>query len=336
MHYEFYARYPEELITGSQNAEQLNSSLIGKFNDTSVLRNGRALVERLKTGGANISYFEVLYPGVLVGMGYPHEISKEAFDINEKEKRENVKGQINCGIMLDYVTGDPYIPGTTIKGIIAHMLRLAAKNDDVLEYIKSIAKLGDEFDSKAADKFVEKYLENGDVFFDAFWVGKKKGTSTSELVGIEHITPQLNPIKNPVPISMLKIMPGSVIAIGYGLISEENPIVDADKRAEIYKAILKANGVGAKTNVGFGIIEDINENAIYIPEKKDTGLNSDRKTSSNSHNNERNNNGGARSNSGASIGVCVKCGNPTDKNAKTGEYFRYCRKCNLEYKKKQG
>ena len=44
------------------------------------------------------------YPGVLIGTGNPHEISME--------------NAIKCGFSFDYVTGLPYIPGSSIKGML--------------------------------------------------------------------------------------------------------------------------------------------------------------------------------------------------------------------------
>ena len=58
---------------------------------------------RLRVAGSRFELYTA-YPGVLIGTGNPHEISME--------------NAIKCGFSFDYVTGLPYIPGSSIKGML--------------------------------------------------------------------------------------------------------------------------------------------------------------------------------------------------------------------------
>ena len=66
-----------------------------------------------------------------------------------------------------------------------------------------------------------------------------------------------NPLKNPIPIPMLKIAPGCVMefrfALGDSIINGNTYF--ASCKSEIFKKILGTVGVGAKTNVGYGQLE---------------------------------------------------------------------------------
>ena len=44
------------------------------------------------------------YPGLLIGAGYPHDAKLDE--------------AIKCGFTFDYVTGIPYIPGSSLKGML--------------------------------------------------------------------------------------------------------------------------------------------------------------------------------------------------------------------------
>ena len=114
MHYIFHREYYEsdrnghslDLSGASNNnrehialVEQRNRDLFGfqflPFNYLSRLKQCNGYVP--------ITMY-VTYPGLLAGIGYPHD--------------SQVKGPIDGGFFFDYVTGLPVIPGSTLKGVL--------------------------------------------------------------------------------------------------------------------------------------------------------------------------------------------------------------------------
>lgn len=233
MHYLFNRYYLEKMVYGVDNITEFNNSLIAQFNQRQgdFFVNNNKYIKKLKPFGCIVEYYRVLYPGVLVGLGYPHEVS-----INDNEKN---KGQIVCGLSLDYVTGCPYIPGSSIKGIIKHAIK---------KYSGQYVGISDE----DVDE---------DIFYGAYFAGEyieneQKNCGKYNLIGKEYITPHKSITKNPMPISMLKIMPGTVLAVVYKINSKD------ELKKKIYNQIISDLGVGAKTNVGFGSVEKIEKEKV--------------------------------------------------------------------------
>lgn len=168
------------------------------------------------------------YPGLLIGTGNPHGTGFSTEDIN-------------VGFSFDYVTGQPYIPGSSVKGV----LRSYFKNTP--EVIAEI--LGqDSIDIKELEKDI--FDDGKDVFFDAvIYDGDKNGG----IVGKDYITPHSSPIKNPVPIFIIKVLPDVRIEFRFAL---ENGILTAGKKKWLFKELLCLFGVGAKTNVGYGVLQE--------------------------------------------------------------------------------
>ena len=252
VNYLFNREYTEALLKG-RKAENLNTELITAINDSISNNIKKGLPEAiLDEVDVHKAYFAVRYPGVLVGLGYPHELS-------EGPEQSELKGQISGGFMFDYVTGLPYIPGSSIKGIVRHIFDNACDNDEYLQYLNSICE--NKFTEEQLKEYIHEHFgmtDGGgtDVFYDAYVSGPD---NIKDYIGLENITPHSNALKNPIPITMLKIMPGVLIKVA---------IKTDDKSFCVYKRILQDMGVGAKTNVGFGIIEEVkNKNNTHPDEK---------------------------------------------------------------------
>ena len=67
------------------------------------------------------------------------------------------------------------------------------------------------------------------------------------------ITPHKDPLKNPVPISFLKVAPGCQVEFRFRLVDS---IITAEEKKKIFKRIIRKYGLGAKTNVGYGQFEE--------------------------------------------------------------------------------
>lgn len=215
-------------------------------------------LEHLKHASKGVVSFqtfslETIYPGLMIGTGNPHDLKS--------------KGSIYSGFSFDYVTGLPYIPGSSVKGVLKSVFPTKEDtkddtNQQKMEYIKSLLKpvLSDEEVYGLKDNI----FEDNDVFLDAY----PCPTSKQQCLALEFITPHSDIIKNPIPINCLKVKPGISFEFGFYLneyklsdevqnecqLSDGVQITVKDK-IELFKTILTDVGIGAKTNVGFGQLE---------------------------------------------------------------------------------
>ena len=167
----------------------------------------------------NVSFdLRVESAGLLIGSGYPHAI-------------KSVNEGVNLGLSLDYTMGFPYIPGSSIKGVVKHVVEDKNKKE-YFESLKKELNIGELDFSK-------------DVFLDAEIVANNE-----EVLDEDFITPHKELTKNPVPIKFLKVKKGVVFRFQFIFKNE------SQKKEEFVKRVIKDLGLGAKTNVGYGRFED--------------------------------------------------------------------------------
>ena len=180
------------------------------------------------------------YPGLLAGSGYAHGIS----DNNDAK----------IGFTFDYVTGQPIIPGSSVKGII----RSAFNHPEIIR-----EELNQMFEKEDIEALKKDIFENRDIFFDAV---VRYVPCDKPLLGTDYITPHSSPIKNPVPVKFVKVMPGVFLEFRFKLFDTkiilkngtEFTLTSAQKET-LFKAILLLLGVGAKTNIGYGNLAEPDE-----------------------------------------------------------------------------
>lgn len=198
-------------------------------------------------GVASVQIFslQAIYPGLMIGTGSPHDLKS--------------KGSIYSGFSFDYVTGLPYIPGSSVKGILKSVFpRKEDTKDDInqqkMEYIKSLLKPG--LSDEVVYGLKDDIFEDNDVFLDAYPTSKNK--TKQQCLALEFITPHSDIIKNPIPINCLKVKPGISFEFGFYLKDcqlSDGVKVTVKEKIELFKSILTDVGIGAKTNVGFGQLE---------------------------------------------------------------------------------
>lgn len=159
--------------------------------------------------------------------------------------------EIKNGFSFDYTTGQPYIPASSVKGTLRSYFK--EKRMAVSEIIKTKTEI--EFSTKEMELLESDIFDNSDVFLDAVI---HNGDKDGYILSTDYITPHESPTKNPVPIRILKINPGVQIEfrfiLNYHTINEKT--VSQKMLEEIFKELLSLFGVGAKTNVGYGILND--------------------------------------------------------------------------------
>jgi CRISPR-associated protein Cmr6 len=176
---------------------------------------------------SNDFLLKVCYPGLLVGIGNPHDAGAG-------------NDEIGVGFSFDYVTGQPYIPGSTVKGVLrshfkSHPEAVAALCGQDLAWVKALE---------------EEIFENADVFFDAVVYS---GNPEEKLIGLEFVTPHKSLTENPIPIKMIKILPDVRFSFRFRL--KDSAHMTAAAKEALFKELLCLFGIGAKTNVGFGILK---------------------------------------------------------------------------------
>ena len=197
---------------------------------------------------SNSFLMETAYPGLLVGTGYAHGV--------------DIEPDIKVGFSFDYVTGQPYIPGSSVKGllrsyfaypaVIAELLGTALSDDIKAQPAEFIGKLEE---SIFGDKDTSSQTQ--DIFFDAVI---RHGDENGHILGDDYITPHVSGVtKNPTPIQLIKILPKVVLEFSFVLHDSDidGVIIDAQAKEKLFSAILAHFGIGAKTNVGYGVLTPV-------------------------------------------------------------------------------
>lgn len=185
------------------------------------------------------------YPGLLMGTGYEHAI--------------NAEDAFMCGFSFDFVTGLPYLPGSSLKGILRNCFP-SGKEDDPktaskVAMIKGLLEKS-ELSEEQILKLKDSIFDNNDIFYDVYPEMKETG---EKLIAEEYVTPHTKGIfANPIPIKLIKVKPGVTFRFSFELHDYEDESglkVSSDEKKELFMKLVKLMGIGAKTNVGFGKME---------------------------------------------------------------------------------
>lgn len=192
------------------------------------------------------------YPGVLIGTGSAHETG--------------AKNEMLLGFTLDYVTGIPYLPGSSLKGLLRSAFKFGDSKESETEYIQeTLAAITGKDVRKKNIEDLETALfadpDNEIVFLDSFIQGMTADAGeNAAYMGIDYITPHKgDPLKNPIPLPLLRINPNVVFDFRFHLQDvkiKDGPVYPAETIQKLFTEILKDFGIGAKTHVGYGMLED--------------------------------------------------------------------------------
>ena len=198
---------------------------------------------------------QTTYPGLLIGSGYTHEVGAE--------------GEFKLGFFFDHTTGLPTIPGSSVKGVLRSVFpsldnKGKSKKHNAGQRIQYIKELltninvpnAQNIDIDLLEKEIFDGIRNGkntpvykrDIFHDTIIAATEN--KDKKFLGDDSITPHgNNPLKNPIPLKFMKILPQVKFRFQFHL---ENGIIDAEQKLQLFEQILKDIGIGAKTNVGYG------------------------------------------------------------------------------------
>lgn len=258
-----------------------------------------------------VFYLRTTYPGLIIGSGNMHG----AGDLGDSDD------DVNMGFSFDYVTGQPYIPGSSVKGV----LRSHFKNhpEAVADILNNNGNFGISKDDVAN---LEKMIfDNSDVFLDAVVYDSNE---KNKLLDFDYITPHNEVTQNPVPIRILKVLPNVCFEFRFVLSDREinGKKLSAGKLKWIFSELLCIFGAGAKTNVGYGAFVKSNDKRIdkiasahkessYV-QTGSIAKKTDYKKSSNSVNVDT-----------SERVKCSHCNFSNYKYSKNGRENKYCYKC---------
>lgn len=200
---------------------------------------------------------EISYPGLVTGVGTTHEAK--------------IEGEFKLGVHFDWTYGMPVIYGSSVKGVLrAWFCEFYEGNLDPIDLMMDIFEGACERDIDAekkehGEKWEEKVkkpenriykkrksIYERDIFFDAVLV---KPDKKGRILCSDSITPHLQgPLKNPIPITFLKIAPGCTVEFRFKFVKSivNGKFFDEQEKKLLFQKILTTVGIGAKTNVGYG------------------------------------------------------------------------------------
>ena len=200
---------------------------------------------------------EIIYPGLVTGIGINHEAT--------------IEGEFKLGLHFDWTWGMPVVYGSSVKGVLRSSFIAKVEKGKIVEYDdyylkkkipdydwdqQSIRLLFNAIFEGKSPENTSIPIYKRDVFFDAVIT---KADKKGRILCSDSITPHGdNPLKNPVPITFLKIAPGCQLEFRFKLvpteIEKEGKVLtlSPEDKLSLFKEILTTVGIGAKTNVGYG------------------------------------------------------------------------------------
>lgn len=200
--------------------------------------------------------FTSCYPGILIGIGHSHGVKG--------------KGEIGMGFTFDYVTGLPYLPGSSLKGIIRSGFKQAGFIHEVVQDVLDTELSDSEMIELMEQIFEGKGQKRRFIFYDAVICDHEKDKPVLALDVIAPHSP--DGLKEPNPVTFLRICPGVKIHFEFHLhpvVLSTGKCIRKEEIKEIFKTILEDLGIGAKTNVGYGVLESkrYEEEPVWIKER---------------------------------------------------------------------
>jgi len=189
-----------------------------------------------------------IYPGLLIGSGYEHEIG-------------GIHGEFQLGSFFDHTTGMPVVSGSSVKGVLRSAFKYLEYIAELLEEMEVPLSIEDikelEFEIFGQPNGGDFVLKGRDVFFDAFII--ESNNFNESFLDDDYITPHNEKYKDPMPLRFLKVSPNVTFRFYFEL---NDGLLAKDNKLRLFDKILQDLGVGAKTNVGYGQFIGNNEKKI--------------------------------------------------------------------------
>lgn len=216
---------------------------------------------------------QTTYPGLLSGTGYTHETG--------------ATGEFKIGFHFDHTSGLPILAGHSVKGClrssfprdttskekqsikkakaayILSILEIDLAPEEQLEWVNALELSIFEAKNKSENK------PKRDVFLDAQICAP---APSQRILGTDAITPHAEVWKNPTPLLFLKVLPE--VKWQFSFILHDSEIagkkISAQQKQNLFKQLLLDQGIGAKTNVGYGQFIDPDATKTTTPKFSQT------------------------------------------------------------------
>lgn len=222
-----------------------------------------------------------IYPGLLCGVGYEHELGfqnefKLGFLFDHTTGLPYLSGSSIKGALRNYFSMKDYM-----LGLLSEMLiNIDKENDWASDFEETTKqKLKDYLKAQALKtidwKQLEKTMFEGadfqsemgkastykrDIFLDAYI--SKSENENGKILDDDYLTshqnndnPALSPFTNPNPVRFLKVSSAVTFNFQFRLVDtqiSDRICFSKEIKLELFKQILLDQGIGAKTNVGYG------------------------------------------------------------------------------------
>lgn len=212
---------------------------------------GAFLKEWEEIDGYQAFRLETVYPGLLIGLGNSHNLALE--------------GAIKCGFSFDYTTGLPYLPGSSLKGVLRSYFPGSEKDEAIAKgkagFLQSLLPPEVELRMEEIRELEQLIFENGMVFLGAY-PDISENQKNTKLMAMDYITKH-EELKNPVPVALIKVRPGVSFRFCFllrDITLSGGKSITAEMLLELFQSIILTMGVGAKTNTGYGRFQKKNAN----------------------------------------------------------------------------
>lgn len=222
------------------------------------------VLEVLRSANYSVVNMRVQAPGLLIGSGLAHGLPGSEEDVK-------------TGLQFDYTSGLPVIPGSSVKGVIRSAFPTIKEDKEQsneadaekLNYIRSLIADIPEFSSLVLEdndilELGNQMFNHGDIFADALLVGygtrMKQHGPVKQVLAEDYITPHTGgPLAQPIPIKIVKVASGVTFAFCFKFNETKigAKVVSASMKKALCAEILQELGVGAKTNVGYGVLKEV-------------------------------------------------------------------------------
>ncbi|MGC8866158.1 MAG: type III-B CRISPR module RAMP protein Cmr6 [Bacteroidales bacterium] len=235
------------------------------------------------------------YPGLLVGSGYPHDTNTEGdfaigfyfdyttglpvipgssvkgicrslFELDQRPTKNNETEKYS-GLMsleaIKFILNEmKFTPNDNLNNQVKLFLleHLNKELGSLTNNAQEKHKESEFLKQMVVDLFGDQDHPGEDIFLDAIIDIEKTGKK--KFLGDDYITPHPSPIRNPIPIQFLKVLPNVWFKFRFILtetkinIKGQEMTLKPEFKLKFYKQILLTQGVGAKTSVGYGRLEE--------------------------------------------------------------------------------
>lgn len=219
------------------------------------------------------------WPGLLIGLGYGHSVGgteeefKNGFYFDFTSGMPVLPGSSVKGMLRSFFPGryEKDKQQLVANRLISILKELEIKSEwdlNSLIELESAIFAGkwdtEKYDTAIQDIFLEAFpvhadpskvvenipFNNGNRNNPERILAKHQIVEKENLfLGEDHITPHQHPLKNPLPLKLLKIRPGVTIKFQFIL---NNIGLNIEDKEKLFRELLLRYGVGAKNSVGFG------------------------------------------------------------------------------------